>query len=338
MISDGNLEELKEKGYTVVKNVLTKQECDQAIAEYKIWLQHFGDRFPKTFQSIIKDHNIGHLEVTWRLRLRTKPVFSQLWKTDKLLTSFDAVGIGRPPEDGVEAFQDVSKYWLHADFTPSRIGLHAYQGALYLEEQTKNDWTFQVIEGSHKLLDEYFIKFPELAIRAKQTGFYVEMQESVIDNFTQNGCRVTRVPVQKGGLVLWDSRLVHANARPLPKRKNKGRWRYVCFVSMTPAIWANDEDLKLKREAYQKPLMTTHWSSQGVRFTESTSSPDIPYPDTVPDIARTEEAMKLSGILPYDFNDGQPNGDEFVPIWKPYDTVKVEPELDNELKFANGHI
>lgn len=219
MITDKNFAELDEQGFTVVPNVLTKQECDQAIAEYRAWLANFGDKFPKSFNSIIKDHNTGHMDTTWRMRLRAKPVFEQLWKTEKLLTSFDAIGIGRPPEEGAEDFQVPGKYWLHADFTASRIGLHAYQGALYLEEQTKNDWTFQVMGGSHRYLSDIFENNPVKAEESVMTGFYYKLQSDDVEYLEKKKCRVIRVPVPKGGMVLWDSRLVHANARPLPVSK-----------------------------------------------------------------------------------------------------------------------
>lgn len=54
---------------------------------------------------------------------------------------------------------------------------------------------------------------------------------------------------------------------PFQNRKNKGRWRFVTFISMTPAIWANDEDIRKHQHAYQTVALTTHWSSQvGVFF------------------------------------------------------------------------
>lgn len=338
MLTEESLHDLREKGYAVINDVISKQECDEAISFYKDWLSNFGDRFPKTFQSIIKGHNVGHMEATWKLRLKTKPLFEQLWKTEKLLTSMDAIAIGRPPEDGVETYHDSSsKYWLHVDHTPSRIGLHAYQGSLFLEEQTKSDWTFQVMEGSHKYMDNFFKFNPEKAKVALRTGFYYRLKPDDDEYFRQLGCRITRIPVQKGGMILWDSRLVHANARPLPNRKNKGRWRYVIFVSMTPAIWANGMDLEKLREAYNTPTITTHWSSQGVRVLDVESIRGIPFPREVPEVARTEEVMKLCGVLPYDFNDRQPNGNEFRPVWKKFDR-SLAPELNYEAKFANGHI
>lgn len=217
-LSSKNFADLEELGYTVVKDVLSKQECDAAIADYRSWLEHFGDKFPKNFNSIIKHHNIGHMEVTWRLRLKAKPVFAQLWKTDKLLTSFDGVSIGRPPESGKEDFQDPRKYWLHADYTPSRVGLHAYQGSLFLEEQTKNDWTFQVMVGTHKYLEEFFTNFPEKAEDSRRFRYNFRLDSEDIDYFQKRNCRLLRVPVPKGGMVLWDSRLVHANAKPIQVR------------------------------------------------------------------------------------------------------------------------
>lgn len=214
MITEENLCELETKGVTVVPNVLNVEECDAAIADYRAWVAGFGKTFPKSENSIIRGFNIGHLDVTWRLRLKVKPVFAQLWKTEKLVTSFDAVAIGRPPEDGVESFEDPNKHWLHADCTPARVGLHAYQGALYLEEQTAEDWTFLVMEGSHKRLEELFDKCPESANNARKCGCHFDLSEKDVEYFKSCGCPISRVPVPKGGFALWDSRLVHANARP----------------------------------------------------------------------------------------------------------------------------
>ena len=48
----------------------------------------------------------------------------------------------------------------------------------------------------------------------------------------------------------------------IQNRKHAGRWRFVTFVSMTPAIWANEIDIQKHQEAYTTPKMTLHWSSQ----------------------------------------------------------------------------
>lgn len=123
----------------------------------------------------------------------------------------------------------------------------------------------------------------------------------------------------KGGIVLWDSRTAHDNIPPELGRPNSDRWRFVVFVSMTPAKWTNPESLAIKQEAYDGMKITTHWSSQGLKtfndFNPKAKKNKIV--DTItelPDVAKTREAKLLFGILPYDFTDGKPNGPD-LPKW-----------------------
>ena len=329
MLTDQHFEDLDRKGYTVIPDVVPPEECDAAIKQYKEWLSQFKDgAWPKNFNGIIKGYNSGHMKPTWEMRLKTKKIFAQVWKTDKLLTSFDSLAIGRPPEDGQEAFQAPGKHWLHTDQIEARVGLHAYQGALYLEEQCQDDWTFQVMERSHKEMANFYKRYPEAAKKAAPLGHHTLLPDEF--EFYKD-FKIVRVPVPKGGMALWDSRLIHANARPLKNRKHPGRWRYTLFISMTPAIWASEKDIQAHKEAYEKAMMTTHWSSTGLTAYDATVNATYPFvvpegsgdtgmsnitfPSEIPEVARTEEAKKLCGVIPYDFNDGQPNGDHYIPVW-----------------------
>ena len=316
MLTDCHFQDLEKKGYTVVPNVVSPDDCDSAIRQYQEWLSQFkGGDWPKSFSSIINRYNTGHMAPTWEMRLKTKKVFTQLWKTDKLLTSFDAVSIGRPPEEGKEKFQVPGEHWLHADQQASRLGLHAYQGALYLEDQCEDDWTFQVMEGSHKFLHIFYEHYPDAARESESLGVYY-LKADEFEFYKDVGFQLLRVPVPKGGMILWDSRLIHANARPVQNRKHPGRWRYTIFISMTPAIWASAEDIKEHREAYENAMMTSHWSSTDIVSYESLGRDDITYPVEVPEIGRSDEAKRLSGAIPYDFEDGQPNCGDYRPEWK----------------------
>ena len=100
--SEAVLKELDERGYTVVPNVLTPSECDKYIGEYKTWLDQFDKAsIPLVSRaSCIQSYRVAHFSTTWEVRLKTKPVFEQLWKTRKLLTSADGVAISKPPEWG----------------------------------------------------------------------------------------------------------------------------------------------------------------------------------------------------------------------------------------------
>ena len=311
MLTDANYEDLKTKGYTVIPEVLTSHECEETIGHYKNWLsQYQGDDWPHSINSLINSYGVGNMHPTWLVRLKSKKVFAQIWKTEKLLTSLDAIAIGRPPENGAEDFHKPGDHWLHLDQSSLREGLHAYQGGAYLEDAEEDDWTLVVMEGSHLMFSD--IHHKRGAQRARSVDYYRLLDKEVTE-MEDKGCKLQRVAVPKGGIVLWDSRLVHANARPVRGRKTPGRWRYCVFVSMTPAIWASREDLDNKKEALNDTgAMTTHWSSQGIKVMKSEDN-DV---TELPEITRSHDVQLLSGAIPYNFKDGSPNGDEYFPKWK----------------------
>ena len=136
------------------------------------------------------------------MRLKTKKVFAQLWKTEKLLTYFDSICIGRPP--GQEEFQVLGKHWLHTDQIASPVGLHADQGALYLEEQCLDNWTFHVLEGLHELHDTFYEDKPQAAEAIEPEGHY-QLTEDEVEYYKRAGyTKIERVLVPKGGMALWD--------------------------------------------------------------------------------------------------------------------------------------
>ncbi|CAH1781916.1 unnamed protein product [Owenia fusiformis] len=338
LLSQRHKQELREKGVTVVENVIPSTTCDEYINEYQEWLKKFsnaeGIPFPNTENSgfsLIQGYRIGHFAATWGARLHAKRVYAELWDTQKLLTSIDGVAIGRPPEDGTTEFyagdnefidskgnihRKPKKHWLHIDQKHKRLGLHAFQGAVYLEEATSIDWCFTVMEGSHKFHDTFFNNCPTSDTNNSSSLRPRNLLESEVDWFLERGCAVRRIGAPKGGMVIWDARLVHANAFPKQNRKHRERWRYCVFTTMTPAIWGTKKTLRNKREAYTNMFLTTHWASQGGRVWQDTRSTPENTITELPDIARSLNARQLAGMDPYDFNDGQPNGPDWTPKWE----------------------
>lgn len=315
---DEIMAELEEKGYCVIPDVMTPEECDARIGEYRDWLVKFGDGdWPFQRHSIIQSYRIGHMKPTWEVRLATKKVFEMVWQTKKLLTSFDAVAIGPPPEEDTQAFNLPGSNWLHIDQSAKRQGLHAYQGGMYLERADDTDYCFRVLSGSHKHVSEYYRLYPGAAARSRKLDFSRVQEEEEAWFREQHDCQLTKVPVPKGGMVLWDSRTVHDNCRPEFGRPNSDRWRFVVFVCMAPAQWARPSDLAQKREAFKKMVMTSHWPAQGVSFFEERSmdADQITLLQKLPSVARLEEAQLLAGVKEYDFEDGEPNGPAWEPEW-----------------------
>ncbi|XP_048764556.1 uncharacterized protein LOC125672352 isoform X2 [Ostrea edulis] len=313
--------ELEDKGYVVVPDLLTLKECDTLTSQYKDWVDKFDEGVIPLQKrtSVIQTYRVGHFQQSWEVRLRAKAVFQAVWRTEKLLSSIDGIAISKPPQSDREC-RDDRKDWLHLDQGAQREGLHAYQGAVYLEEQTQDDFCFRVLTKSHLYHSEFFQTFPDGVTKTERLEFY-KLSQAEKDFYYKKGCTFECVPVPKGGIVLWDSRTVHDNTPPISKRPNPDRWRFVVFVSMTPAIWASEKDLEFKADAYRRMLLTSHWSSQGLKtFKEYKDGQrkrnyvnlSIDY---LPDIAKTSEARLLAGAERYDFEDGNPNGPE-APKWR----------------------
>ncbi|KAK7478157.1 hypothetical protein BaRGS_00030604, partial [Batillaria attramentaria] len=271
-------------------------------------------------------YKIGHLAPSWSVRLKSRGVWEQLWGTKELLTSIDSVAIGRPPEEGVEKFFTPDGGWMHVDQGAGRVGLHAYQGAVYLETASIDDWVFEVMDGSHVHHEEFFQEHPEERKASLESGTDgVRLEEEHVKWYRQKGCLKKRVAVPMGGMVLWDSRLVHCNARPMKGRANPDRWRWVVIVCMTPASWADKASLRLKKKAYRELRMTTHWPSQGVRLFQENLPEKAPRPKhplkELPPVAKTLEAMQLAGVVPYKGGKrGKDKGDDSEipkPTWSP---------------------
>ena len=222
-----------------------------------------------------------------------------------------------PCVSGSEQYAMPGEDWFHLDQGAQRQGLHAYQGAVYLEETCEMDHCFRVMTGSHHLHTEFFKTFPKADEKSRRQEF-LRLTEKQKEWYKCKGkCKETKVPCPKGGIILWDSRLVHDNCKPEFDRQHKDRWRFVVFVTMTPAIWAKPEDIEKKADAYHNLLMTTHWASQGVksfkpyRVKKQETCVTI---ETLPKIALTKEARLLFGIDLYDFEDGKSNG-QSDPVW-----------------------
>ncbi|GFR79764.1 hypothetical protein ElyMa_000563200 [Elysia marginata] len=306
MFTQQNRQDLETKGVTVVRDVISLEDCDRHQQFFRDWLKTFPDgQWPQSRNSLIQKYSSGHLQPAWEVRLAAKSVFAQVWETNKLLSSMDAIAIGRPPEDGEENFWSEGDSWLHVDQTAERVGLHAYQGAVYLEDCDERDWTFEVMENSHLYFNEFMERTDQWQCR--------NLKGPDMDWLKSKGCKRLRVPCPKGGLLLWDSRLFHANARPVKGREHRGRWRFVVFVCMTPAAWATPSDLEVKRTAYKERKLTRHWPSQGVSVFSTFINRGQPRDPTelhhLPEVARTEEAKRLAGVLSYDDDDDDDNDD-----------------------------
>ena len=75
------------------------------------------------------------------------------------------------------------------------------------------------MEGSHKEFERFYKAHPEeRASSLEQAYDNLRLDDRHVQWYRHRGCLRRRVAVPKGGLLLWDSRLVHCNARPIKGR------------------------------------------------------------------------------------------------------------------------
>ncbi|XP_005103199.1 uncharacterized protein LOC101859953 [Aplysia californica] len=301
-------DQLESRGWTVVPAVVSEADCDRHQADFRKWLSGFT-QWPQSRSSMIWRYKSGHLAPAWEVRLAAKDTFAQIWGTTGLLSSMDGIAIGRAPEhSNDEAFWEARQDKFRSEQTAEREGLHAYQGMVNLEHCEADDWTYEVLEGSHKHYDNF--------MESSQQWHCTCLKPEHIAWFEEKGCSRKRVACPKGGMLVCDARLFRANARPTRGRANPGRWRFLIFVCMTPASWATDSDLAVKRKAYENLMLTKHWPSQKIELFRTdiySKQASDPYPEfTLPEVACTGKAKKLAGVMAYSDNEEDP---EFRPTW-----------------------
>lgn len=178
---------LKEKGWCVVKGVITQDEAVEKFKEivtllYSIYPENKGDdpnlddfstldqkRMPPNMHGGLMQQcgisqltlievnaiGVGHLQPVWDLRQdeRVVNVFAKIFGTKKLFTSIDAINVTlHNPRS-----RDVG--WEHIDQGSSKIGFCCAQGLVNLLPNGPEDGGLEVLEGSHLLHESFWKKF-----------------------------------------------------------------------------------------------------------------------------------------------------------------------------------
>ena len=291
--------QLKNEGYCVIPNILTEDECNITIEKIWDWLESLSsgiDRndsstwnsqnWPPSVRGIIQHLRVGHEEFVWTIRTNPKvmDVFKQIWGTDDLLVSFDAINVTKP----IEITKYTSKrQWYHTDQSNKKKGLHCVQSFVNLENTTIGDACFSCLPKSHLYHQEMLEHF-----NINTSTDWIKLQsEHLIWLLEGKGCERKRIIVPKGGMVLWDSRTIHCNLSAL-KNRTTPVFRYVIYVCMTPKKLCNDYNLEKKKKAFNEIRMTTHWPHHIKLFPKNPQT----YGKILPDYNQRQEPPELDEI------------------------------------------
>ena len=238
---------LKDNGYVVIRNVLTPEEVDSAKEEFYKWKDGIDDldEIHKKVDphGIFKHHENGHSRYAWDIRLNkmVQYIFKKVWETEELSVSFD--GSCHIPKNCTKR----DNIWTHTDQAPNSKGLKCYQGFVALT--TNKERTLRVYKGSHELHEQYF---KDKKISSSKNWHLID---KVYLQSIQGSHR--KLEVQKGSLVLWDSRVFHQNQYGLPNSEER-IVQYVCYLPKHHE--KNTETQKKKKLKYFEERRTTsHW-------------------------------------------------------------------------------
>lgn len=247
--------------------VLDENECNKMI-EYKWELLEFLtsnfeipiDKLNKdTYNQIInlypshrmllKHWKVGHSKLAWYVRQNPKVIniFKEIWKEDDLITSFDACSIyilDKPVRENIS--------WFHVDQSYTRNNRECIQGWINAYDTNVGDSTLIILENSnnyHKKFQEHF--------EITNTKDWYKLNETEIQFYIENDCKIKAIKCPKGFAVLWDSRTVHYG-NPVQKIDNFN-YRCVVYICMVPRNFATKKQLEKRTKIFMEGRMTSHW-------------------------------------------------------------------------------
>ena len=165
----------------------------------------------------------GQSEFMWFCRghHNVRRLFSAIWDTPDLITSFDGFCVHRPWEhDNSWNTSDNSPFYLDQNGR-SKPGKVCVQGFLNFFDSGADDGGLVLIPKSHKIFSELFEQYPTLGSDLSQ---FVKITDPEIWNglLKKNGLYPVKVCCKPGDFVIWDSRTIHLgspakNPRPIPR-------------------------------------------------------------------------------------------------------------------------
>lgn len=240
------IKNLRELGYCIVPNVINNDEIDEAKKLFFEWKNKIPniDKIHDTIDphGIFKFHQIGHQKHAWYLRTRQNiiNIFKSIWNTDNLVVSFDGccyINKNLNKKDTI---------WTHTDQASNNSDLQCYQSFISLSDNEER--TLIVYERSHLYHKEYFKNKKKSSKRW-----------NLIDHDVLEKLKDTKkiLKVNKGSLVIWDSRTFHQNQYGKPNSEER-LVQYICYLPKDNKLNTKNEQTK-RIKYFNEKRTTSHW-------------------------------------------------------------------------------
>lgn len=216
LLTDEDWEFWDQNGYLIIKNAVSKENCDLAIEalcdfiqidrnDKDTWYSGHASKqgiMVQLFQHPILEQN--------RKAPKIKKAFEELWNRTDLWVNTDRVGFN-PPETTSHRFTGPHLHWDVSIHPPVPFGT---QGILYLSDTAENQGAFTVVPGFQNRLEEWLNSLP-LNTNPRMENLYALGTKPIAAN--------------AGDFIIWHHALPHGsspNTALLP--------RFVQYINYTP--------------------------------------------------------------------------------------------------------
>ena len=253
MDHDKIISDLKEFGYCVIPNVLNEKEIEIARNYFFDWKNKIPniDYIHNIIDphGIFKFHQIGHQKHAWYLRTRPQiiDIFKKIWNTDELVVSFDGCCYL------TKECRKKNSIWTHVDQPSNNSELLCYQSFVSLTDNSEK--TLIVYEKSHLYHKEYF------ANKNKSSKRWNLIDHETLNKIETEGIHDIKkrvLKVDKGSLVIWDSRCFHQNQYGAENNKEERLVQYLCYLKKNHKDNNKAEQHK-RLKYYLERRTTSHW-------------------------------------------------------------------------------
>jgi hypothetical protein len=292
---------IQREGYAVLPSVLSSEEADASLSlmwdfvervspavrrtDSNTWYGKANqDPWPHAQRDMFQLHQAGWVFGELREKLAQR-VFEPLYGTKQLHCSKDGFCFQRPTRKNLGRRAND-----HFDQSGNSKGLHCIQASVALLDQEIDDGCFMCFPGSHR-------QHVEFTAGAGNRDWYMLSDDNKAA-LEKAGCKLLRVPVKRGDVVLWRSDLAHAGGSPIGRRPG---FRAVVYICMMPAALTPKAVYAKKREAYDRLETGSHWPTKETwfrpgRFSNRGFSPQ-PFFTSPP--ALSERLKELYGLREY---------------------------------------
>ena len=266
---------LTEHGFVVIRQVLSDQECRQALDLLWDGLEELGsgidrhdvntwtnDRWPGQGQTgsgltgVRGDYGFTHCPAAWFVRgvPAVKESFSAMWGTDDLFTSLDGLAVTRPWGIETEWRPTQAFHWDRGFTRPERF--EYLQGFVNLLPTTPSTGGNVVLPGLHT-------KFAELAEEYSDESGNVNLDAPRLLADHPELWTGAHAPInphlEAGDLYLWDDRCLHCGGAPPTKPDATPKLqRAMILVCMKPKSESEPGASKNRKQAFERGVGGGH--------------------------------------------------------------------------------